>query len=490
MPNLTGTNSDDTLMAIRDFSADPNNSAGQWHIYARAGNDIINLGFFGATGYVQGHHVRGDNDDGTSLGSDIFNFTNLDQVTGTVVGRIEDFDYSRDTIAINGSSIDLNNLSASPYDVKIVTFNGGHNDSGSTAQQWLLINTPAGGRIFYSLEGARVDMTGNGGARSGTQEAHFVPSSKLPTDLNSLTEVTYIDQVNFVPASAVAAGSGGIIYNDIDVTAADVNETISVANGTATNYGDLIAAGINDDRVDAGLGNDQVWGGSGHDTIQGGGGNDTLYGGTSNDVLGGGDGADLIYGDQGNDVIYGDAGNDTIQGSAGDDTIIGADDNDRIGGGEGNDSLRGDRGDDRLWGDEGEDTIQGGAGRDTVSGGVGNDRIGGGDGDDRLLGNDGNDLIYGDGGSDRIFGDKGNDTLSGGAGNDVFVFRSGDGNDVISDFKNGDNKIDLSATGANSFSSLTISSGPNGSSNIDYGSGEIVLRFVSPGSLTVDDFIF
>ncbi|WP_162171782.1 calcium-binding protein [Sulfitobacter donghicola] len=424
------------------------------------------------------------------MGNDTINFQDLDQVSGTVVGRLEDFDASRDTIKIEGTAIDLNNLSTSAYDVKVVSFNGGHNDVGSTPQQWLLINTSAGGHIFYSLEGARVDMTGNGGARSRTQEAHFVPDARLPANLNSLTEVAYIDQVNFVPDTAIASGSGGITYNDIDVNASDVTETISVANNTATNNGDLIAAGINDDSVDAGLGNDQVWGGSGHDTVQGGGGNDTLYGGTSNDVLGGGDGADKLYGDHGNDTIYGDNGNDTIQGGLGDDLIIGANNNDRIGGGEGDDSLRGDNGNDRIWGDEGKDTIQGGSGHDTLSGGDGNDRIGGGNNNDRVFGGDGNDRLYGDGGNDKIFGDNGNDILSGGSGNDVFVFRSGGGGDTITDFNNGNNRIDLSATGANSFSSLTITSGPNGSSNVDYGSGDIDLRFVNPSALTSDDFIF
>ena len=490
MPRVDGGTGNDLLTAIRDMNVYPNNSTGQIHVYAGAGNDTINMSFQAVSGYVQGHHVRGDNSDGSNPGQDTFNFVDLGEVTGTVVGRIEDFDMSRDTIKIEGVSIDLNNLSNSTFDVELVAFNGGHNDPGSTSQQWLLINTPAGGRIFYALEGARIDMTGNGGAQSGSQEAHFVPQSKLPSDFASLTRIDFIDQFNFIPAGETASGSGGISYNDIDVTKSDVDEIISVANGTATNFGDLIAAGINNDSVDAGLGNDKVWGGGGADTIQGGGGNDTLFGGSSDDILGGGDGNDRMYGDSGNDLIYGDAGNDTMQGGQGDDTLAGGAGDDVLGAGDGADSLRGDGGSDKIYGDGGNDTVQGGGGDDTVFGGDGNDVIGGGDNNDRLRGNDGNDVIYGDGGADQIWGDDGNDTLSGGSGNDVFVFDFGNGSDLINDFNNGDNIIDLSGTNANAFNALVITSGMNGWANVDYGDGDITLRFVNHTSLTEDDFLF
>ena len=58
-----------------------------------------------------------------------------------------------------------------------------------------------------------------------------------------------------------------------------------------------------------------------------------------------------------------------------------------------------------------------------------NDYIDGGSGKDTILGGDGNDTIE---------GGKGNDSLIGGNGADVFVYNSGDGNDVIVDYKNED----------------------------------------------------
>lgn len=94
-------------------------------------------------------------------------------------------------------------------------------------------------------------------------------------------------------------------------------------------------------------------------------------------------------------------------------------------------------------------------------GGTGNDRIQGGSGNDILFGNSGVDWLFGGGGDDQLNGGTGNDLISGGLGKDVltggsgydtFIFRSaaniGNGNgtsDLITDFQQGYDKIDLSA---------------------------------------------
>lgn len=57
--------------------------------------------------------------------------------------------------------------------------------------------------------------------------------------------------------------------------------------------------------------------------------------------------------------------------------------------------------------------------------------------------NGGADLIDGGAGNDTIWGGAGADTLTGGAGNDIFYFRFGDGDDVITDFTSGEDKIAL-----------------------------------------------
>lgn len=87
----------------------------------------------------------------------------------------------------------------------------------------------------------------------------------------------------------------------------------------------------------------------------------------------------------------------------------------------------------------------------------GNDRLTGDDKDNVLDGKGGNDIINGGAGNDTIIGGLGYDVLTGGAGKDTFLFRSaaeiGDrpgARDVITDFKQGEDKIDLSGIDANS----------------------------------------
>ncbi len=104
-----------------------------------------------------------------------------------------------------------------------------------------------------------------------------------------------------------------------------------------------------------------------------------------------------------------------------------------------NNIYRGD-GDDQISG-AGGSTYSGG-GNDTINGGGSDDVIFGDDGNDRIDGNAGNDILYGGGGDDYLgTGDGyGYDYLDGGPGNDVltgsgrsstFIYRYGEGHDVI-----------------------------------------------------------
>jgi Ca2+-binding RTX toxin-like protein len=80
-----------------------------------------------------------------------------------------------------------------------------------------------------------------------------------------------------------------------------------------------------------------------------------------------------------------------------------------------------------------------------------------GDAKDNVIdGKGGKDVINGGAGNDTIIGGAGYDTLTGGTGQDVFVFRSvaeiGDrpgARDVVTDFKSGEDKLDLSGIDAN-----------------------------------------
>ena len=99
------------------------------------------------------------------------------------------------------------------------------------------------------------------------------------------------------------------------------------------------------------------------------------------------------------------------------------------------------------------DTIRGSFFDDTLAGDVGADRINGRTGDDRLTGGSGADRLLGGGDDDLLNGGANNDLMSGGIGADQFQFSSaadiGTGalSDRITDFKSGEDIIDLSLIG-------------------------------------------
>ncbi len=210
------------------------------------------------------------------------------------------------------------------------------------------------------------------------------------------------------------------------------------------------------------------------------------------------------------------------QGTKGADSLKGSGYADVVGLLGGNDRFRGNGGDDVAHGGKGHDTIRGGSGNDTLYGGAGNDHLYGDAGHDVLEGGSGKDALSGGSSNDRLAGGAGADTLSGGAGRDqlnsgtdMFIFRSPadspgkKARDVITDFKVGTDRIDLSAMDADrkvkgnqdfefsmkaaAHSVWTVGGGKNnlvlrgdvdGDARADF---EILLQGV--GKLTADDFL-
>lgn len=165
--------------------------------------------------------------------------------------------------------------------------------------------------------------------------------------------------------------------------------------------------------------------------------------GAGNDVFSGGEGRDALFGLDGNDSLNGDGGADVLLGGRGNDRLFGGAAADVLMGGAGRDLLRGGKGNDRLLGSAGNDDLAGGQARDVLSGEGGRDRLSGDAGNDRLFGGSAADVLIGGTGNDTLSGGAGNDRLTGGMGRDVFVFGPGAGRDVVTDFRNGVDRIDL-----------------------------------------------
>ena len=154
-----------------------------------------------------------------------------------------------------------------------------------------------------------------------------------------------------------------------------------------------------------------------------------------------------IIGNCKNNTIYASKNGGTYQGGKGNDTVYGGAGEDELFGGTGSDKLYGEAGDDALSGDYGSDILDGGAG---------------------------NDELYGGDGNDRLIGGTGNDVLSGGSGMDTFVYGNGDGKDVITDYTEGDDIIEIS----NGAISKTVMANDGNDIVFSVGSGSVTVENV------------
>lgn len=152
---------------------------------------------------------------------------------------------------------------------------------------------------------------------------------------------------------------------------------------------------------------------------------------------------------------------------------------------------------DNVRGTGGKDTIMGSAADNNIAGMHNADLIYGGGGDDRLYGNRGTDTLHGDDGNDYLNGGDGRDHLWGGDGADTFAFVGYDAkHDVVYDFENGVDMIDLVSWGVTDMSDLTITALATGALLIEKaGSGQCFELRGGGVPLTVadldpSDFIF
>tara|TARA_R110002167_G_scaffold146841_3_gene338555 strand:+ start:6030 stop:7316 length:1287 start_codon:yes stop_codon:yes gene_type:complete len=257
---------------------------------------------------------------------------------------------------------------------------------------------------------------------------------------NSTTSIENFGIINGNSGIAIGIlGSGGKIRN-FDTINGDIDAGADGNNMVVVNYGT-----VNGDIL-LGNGTDKYFG-RGDSEVAG-----AVRGGSGADTLDGGNGADYLYGDQGNDLIRAGDGDDVLNGSSG------------------------------------VDTIKGNAGRDAINGG---------DNSDFLFGGADADTIKGGNGNDRIMGGRGDDVMTGNAGADIFIFQRYTDDDVITDFQNNVDKLDLSAYNVNSRNELFSKGGifSDGSGSIiDLtvvgGDGIIMVEDMSVSDWSASDFIF
>lgn len=210
-------------------------------------------------------------------------------------------------------------------------------------------------------------------------------------------------------------------------------------------------------------------------------------------------------GSSGNDSMLGTSASDTLSGGAGNDTLDGAGGSDRMLGGTGNDGYYV-----RQTGDvvvenagEGTDLIHAYVSTTMAANienmnlrtaawinGTGNglsNNISGNSGVNVIDGKGGSDTIYGAEARDTIIGNTGNDKLTGGTGNDLFVFRAGDGDDVITDFVAGGTDDRLQIFGHSHYDAKTQ---VGADTLLTFGEDSILLRNVDKDDLTSADFLF
>ena len=111
-----------------------------------------------------------------------------------------------------------------------------------------------------------------------------------------------------------------------------------------------------------------------------------------------------------------------------------------------------------------------------------NDIIVGDAGNNYLVGFGGDDAVNGKDGNDRVRGHTGDDTLIGGSGADLFDFDRGDDQDIVDDFEDNIDSIDLRSFGfSTSAEALGMASQVGSDTVFDFGSGDTLTVLNSYG---------
>ncbi len=432
--NLIGSFYDDRLQGGDDVN-DIDGVAGNDYINGWGGNDNL-VGGFG-----NDLMVGGTGDDTVSGG-----FGN-DTLYGSLGIDTADYSYSYQGVRVNlltGQGAAINQALGADIDY----LNGFENIRGSFYGDVLSGND---GANLIDGQSGNDQINGRGGAdKLYGGDGDDVLDGGLGGD--TIAGGSGIDTLVFRTSTTVVSVNLNAGYGNVGEASGDQYSGIENLEGTNFAAGDSL------------IGNKAsniIWGLAGNDVLQGMDGNDILLGDEGIDFIDGGAGNDEIYGGEGANMLFGGDGIDTVNFAPGFGGIgpvgpgVTADltagtvsglgmDGTTLSGFE---NMKGTAFNDRLLGDNGNNIIRGFTNQDALAGRGGNDV---------LVGDTGNDILTGGTGDDLLFGGNGFDKLNGGTGADGFLFTaitdSGTASgtaDLISDFEDGLDKIDLSLIDAN-----------------------------------------
>jgi Ca2+-binding RTX toxin-like protein len=352
------------------------------------------------------------------------------------------------------------------------------------------------------------------------------------SEFNTILALTNNDVFNYAVITTNRNNYDGYGYN-LKLNGINRN-ALTAADFTfaTTSLNNTLSSGI----YNGGVNNNDLFGGSGNNTLQGGAGDDRLFGEAGIDRLVGSSGSDLFTGGTGNDTFvlenfigsgYAndlDVVTDFVQGQDKIDvsglgisnfnTILALTTNDVVN----NAVITTHR---NSYDGYGYRLQLNGTNRSTLtaadftfasttfnndqSGSVNNDDLFGGLGNETLLGGAGDDRLFGEAGTDRLVGGSGSDLLSGGAGNDTFVLENFNGSgyandlDVVTDFVQGQDKIDVSGLGISEFNTILALASNDASNtavitthknNYDGYAYSLKLNGINRSTLTASDFTF
>ncbi|MEM9061692.1 MAG: hypothetical protein AAGD13_14625 [Pseudomonadota bacterium] len=351
----------------------------------------------------------------------------------------------------------------------------------------------------------------------GLHSTGFEPLGDIYTQLGATIDAAGLDADDFARATLVSGQTLGSAHTSL----------------TGTSLNEDILGGVNADTLDGKGGDDDISGGDGDDVLIGGHGFDTLDGGDGADSLDGGIGTDVLSGGDGDDTLVAGQGRDILDGGAGDDLFMDGLGFDRMTGGTGTDTFQmsADRKPDSIldfedsvdviditeWGvfnyveltvsDHHSGRVRIVFGDETLVVDDGSRSLTAADfsADDFIFtdpnaplpvisGTTGNDKLIGTIAAEEIHDDAGIDSMFGRGGADYFVLAADGEVDLIKDFQDGFDQINVVAWGASDITALTVTQHNAGRVAISHGAETLYVtntaRNLLVSDIGADDFIF